>query len=208
MVGLLCVAEDLGGLDIRPAGVLGDAVGDIDSEPVCPSVEPESQDREELGSDLRVFPVQVGLARVKQVEIPLAVVGARPGRTSKDGSPIRGGLVAVVDEVETVSFGASRFGGERSLEPFVVPRAVVWDEVDEHLDAQLVCLSDHRFGVRERAEVGMDVSVVGDVIAAVEQRRRVPRVDPDAVDAEVGEVGKLGPKSGNITGTVAVPIGE
>ena len=36
----------------------------------------------------------------------------------------------------------------------------------------------------------LDVAVVGDVVAGVGHRRRVPRVDPHRVDAEVGQVGQ------------------
>src|SRR5690606_6530329 len=53
-----------------------------------------------------------------------------------------------------------------------------------------------------------DRAVVGDVVAAVGQRRRVPGVDPDGVDAEPGEVVELAAQAGDVAGAVTVPVGE
>ena len=59
----------------QPLG-LDHPVGDVDAKAVDPEVEPEAQDRLELGDDLRVLPVEVGLGAVEEVEVPEAGVGA------------------------------------------------------------------------------------------------------------------------------------
>jgi hypothetical protein len=75
-------------LDVRETWCLDEPVGDIDPEAVDAAVEPELEDRVELGPHLFVLPVEVGLGGVEQVEVPLAVVDPLPRRTSEDGQPV------------------------------------------------------------------------------------------------------------------------
>ena len=66
-------------------------------------------------------------------------------------------------------------GREGRLEPGVPVGHVVGDDVDDRPDAQGERLGDQRLGLRERAERRIDGPVVGDVVAAVGERRDVPR---------------------------------
>src|SRR5690606_21167193 len=59
---------------VRQARRLDQAARDLDAEAVHAAVEPEAQDAAELLVDLRVVPVEVGLAAVEEVQVPLAVV--------------------------------------------------------------------------------------------------------------------------------------
>ena len=68
---------------------------------------------------------------------------------------------------------------------------VVHDEVGDHAHAALVRLRDELPEVLDRAEVGVDLEEVRDVVAAVFERRLVHRQEPDAVDAEPLEVVEL-----------------
>ena len=94
------------------------------------------------------------------------------------------------------------------LEPRVLVGDVVRDDVDDRADAELERLGDERLRLGERAERRVDGAVVGDVVAAVGQRRRVPGVEPDGVDAEVLEVAAGGADAGEVAGAVAVRVGE
>ena len=67
---------------------------------------------------------------------------------------------------------------------------------------------DQRLGLAQRAERRVDVAVVGDVVAAVRLRRRVPRVDPDRVDAQRGDVRQPPADPGEVAEPVAVRVGE
>jgi hypothetical protein len=85
---------------------------------------------------------------------------------------------------------------------------VVRDEVEEDADPPRVGFRDQAVEVCQRAVVGVDVAVVGDVVAPVGVRRRVDRVQPDAVDAEPREVVELVDQAGEIADAVAVRVGE
>src|SRR6202011_2848671 len=74
--------------------------------------------------------------------------------------------------------------------------------------AARVRLRDPRVGVGEGAEGGVDGAVVGHVVAGVGPRGRIPRAEPDRVDAEAGQVRKPGADAGQVTDAVAVAVGE
>ena len=67
----------------------------------------------------------------------------------------------------------------------MLARRVVGHDVDDHPQAEGVGVGDQAVEVGERAEARVDVAVVGDVVAGVGLRRRVERVQPDGVDAEL-----------------------
>lgn len=70
-------------------------MGDIYPESGDTSVCPESQGSEEVFSDVGVIPVQVGLRRVEDVQVVLAVAYRSPGRVAKLSNPVCGRLVLV-----------------------------------------------------------------------------------------------------------------
>jgi hypothetical protein len=71
-----------------------------------------------------------------------------------------------------------------------------------------VRLGDHQVGLGQCSVERFDVAVVGHVVAAIGQWRRIPGVDPDGVDAELGQVWQAVPKAGDVADAVAVPVGE
>ena len=116
--------------------------------------------------------------------------------------------VGAFAEPEQVTFGRSTSGIEGSPEPGVLPRAMVRDEIDEDTELEVVRFGNQRIGVGQRAEVGVDVAIVGDVVAAVEQRRGIPRADPDGVDAELGKIRQPRPNAVEIADAIPVRVGE
>ena len=85
---------------------------------------------------------------------------------------------------------------------------VVHDEVDDHAHAALVRGVDELHEVGEVAELGQHGGVVGDVVAAVAQRRGEERRQPEAVDAEPLEVVQLGGEALEVADAVAVAVLE
>src|SRR5690349_11449472 len=87
-----------------------------------------------------------------------------------------------------VALGRAGRGAARALEPRVLARGVVEHELGDHPQPAAVGLLEQPGEVLARAVVLVDVRVVGDVVAAVPERRWVERQQPDRGDAEVGQV--------------------
>ena len=85
---------------------------------------------------------------------------------------------------------------------------MVHNEVRDHPDPPLVGRLDERVGIADRPVVAVDGHEVGDVVAAVPQRRGVHRQQPDAVDAEPLEVVELLGQAAEVAGAVRVPVVE
>ena len=150
-------------------------MGDVDPEPVHPAFEPEVHRVLELGRHGGVRPVDIRLLGREEVQVPLAraPVGfghPRPGRAAEAADPVVGSLRAVgaaaVAEDEAFALGRAGRRGQGLLEPLVLIGDVVGHEVEQHADPVLVGLGDHRLGIREGPEHGLDVPEIG--------RRRSP----------------------------------
>ena len=87
-------------------------------------------------------------------------------------------------------------------------RAVVRHDVDDRPDAERVALRDQSVSVSQSAEGGVDGAVVGDVVARIGHRGRIPGAEPDRVDAQVPEIGQPGTDASQVAGPVAVAVGE
>ena len=76
---------------------------------------------------------------------------------------------------------------------------MVGNEVDDHLEFQFPGAGQEGIEVVERAEQGVDIAVVADVVAEVGHRRAVEWGQPDRLDAEVGDVVQSGGDAGEVT---------
>ena len=182
----------------------------VEPEAVHAEVEPEPEHLDQRVLDLGVLVVEVGLVR----EEPVPVIGAGlvvpgPVRRLGVGEDDARALVAVhgVRPDVPVSLGVVR-AGARLLEPRVVGRRVVHDQVGDDAHAALVGRLDEVADVLDRAVVGLDREEVGDVVAAVAQRGRVERQQPDAVDAEPLQVVELLDQAAEVARPVAVAVEE
>ncbi len=202
---------------VGQVGVLVEAGGDVDAEAVDAAVQPEAQDPVELGGDLGVAPVPVGLLGGEHVQVPLAgpAVGfgdPGPGGSAEHGVPVVGRLGAVgaaaVGEVEAGPGRAAGGGGEGLAEPGVLAGAVVRDDVEQHLDAEPPRGAHQQVELAEVAEERVDVAVVGHVVAVVVLRRGIEGAQPDPVDAELLQVRQPGPDPGEIADAVTGAVQE
>lgn len=189
------------GADVRQSGLLRQAVRDVDPEPVDAPVQPEPQDVLELGPNLGVFPVQVGLLGREHVQVPGSRAAVRlgdpgPGAAAEVGGPVVGRQFAAPapagHEPEAFALGRSGARGQRGPEPDVLVGTVVGDQVDKHPQSVTVRLGDQLLGLGKGAEERVDVAVVGHVVAAVGHRRGVPGVEPQGVHAEFPQIRQCG----------------
>src|SRR5712671_6441100 len=206
-----------GGRDLRQRRVLDEKGGGVDADAGDAAIEPEAEDLLVLATNVRVIPVQVWLVRREEVEVPLARAAVRVGRASPRRTreirrPARRHLVAVNAaarvEPEPRPLRRSGTGGKGGLEPGVPVRDVIGDDIDDRADPELERLADQGLGLGQGAEGRVDRAIVGDVVAPVLHRRRVPRGEPHGVDAEVTQVRELRADPGQVADPVAVRVGK
>ena len=114
--------------EVGKPGLFDEPVGNIHPKPVDPTVEPEAQNLEKLVSNPGVLPVEVGLRRVEQVQVPLAGcafggVRAGPCRPAKCRLPRVGGFISgcapAVSKNVAVALGAAGIRRQRLAKPGV-----------------------------------------------------------------------------------------
>ena len=98
--------------------------------------------------------------------------------------------------------------GEGRSEPRVLVGRVVGNEVDKDLQPSFVGALDELVEVLERPVLGVDVVVVGHVVAVVLLRRGIERSDPYRVDSQTLEVIETRGDSRQVANAVVVRIGE
>ena len=182
----------------------------VQAEPVDAQVEPEPHHVDHRVADGRVLEVQIRLVREEAVpEVLLADRVEGPvGRLGVDEDDPGIGVAAVVvgPHVE-VAVRAVRIPS-RFLEPLVRIGGVVQHQVGDHPDPAGVRLVEQRDEVLHGAELRQHVPVVGDVVAAVTQRRVVERWQPQAIDAQPGQIVELLDQPAEISGAIAVGVVE
>jgi hypothetical protein len=142
--------------------------------------------------------VQVVLAR-------LAVVRPHPALVARERLGQVGVLGPLVGPHVPVAVGRGRVGPGR-LEPRVLVRGVVHDEVDDDAHAPVVCGAHHFHELPQRAQPGVDAVEVADVVAVVPVRRRVEGHEPQGRHADPGQVVDPVDEAGHVAHAVAVPV--
>jgi hypothetical protein len=202
----------LGVVRVGQGGVLEEARGHVDAEAVDAPVQPEAQHPVELGADLGVAPVPVGLLGGEHVQVPLAVADPGPRGAAEHGVPVVGRLGALgataVGEVEAGAGRAAGLGRQRLAEPRVLAGAVVGHDVEQHPDAEPPGVRHQQVELGEVAEERVDVAVVGHVVAVVVLRRGIEGAQPDPVDAQLLQVRQPRPDPGEIADAVAGAVQE
>ena len=182
----------------------------VQPEAVDAEVQPEPQHLQHRVLHQRVLVVEVGLVGEEPVPVVLAadlVVGpVGPLGVDEDDPGVGVLVVGVGPDVEVAERAVRVAAG--GLEPRVLVAGVVHDQVGDDPDAALVRLLDQLDEVADGAELGQDRGEVGDVVAAVLQRRGVDRQQPDAVDAQPLEVVEALDEAADVAGAVVVGVAE
>ena len=166
----------------------------VEPHAVDAHVEPEVHHLEHRLAHRRLVEVQVRLVGVEAV--PVVGAGHRvPGpvrgfEVLEDDARLAVALGRVAPDVEVARQRARRRAAG-ALEPGVLVGGVVDHQLGDHPQAAAVRLAQEAPEVAAGAVGGMDVGVVGDVVAVVAQRRGVERQQPEGGDAEVRQVVEL-----------------
>ena len=181
----------------------------VHPEPVHPDLEPEAHHLPDLLAHRRVVEVEVGL--VREEAVPVVGLGdGVPGPVrhlgvAEDDPHAAVAVVRVAPDVVVALRAVGRGAG--LLEPGVLVGGVVDHELGDHLEAPRVGAREKGAEVGERAELGVDGAVVGDVVPVVAEGRRVHGQQPDAVDAEVLQVVQPGHEAREVPHAVPVGVG-
>jgi len=188
--------------------VLEDRGDGIEPETIHPQVEPEAHHIPHCGLDLGVAPVEVRLFLEERVIVVLVRPAIElPGRAAEDRGPVVGRPVHPIAPDIPIPFRVGA-GGTRLEEPAMLIGGVVEDQVQDDADVAGVCLVEEGGEVCQRAVLGRDVRVVGNVVAAVQERGWIMRRQPDRIDAETGQVIEPGSHSREVTDAVPVAVRE
>ena len=182
----------------------------VDPEAVDPSFQPETEDPVEFVDHRWVAPVEVGLFGEEQVHVVLArSLVQSPGWATEIGDPVvRRAAVGVRIGPHVVVAVIAVRASEGILKPGVRITGVVGYQVHQNPQSSPVGVDDQVVEVGKGAEAGVDVAVVGDVVAPVGHGRRVERGDPDEVDTQVNQVAEPAADSGQVADAVGVRVGE
>ena len=82
------------------------------------------------------------------------------------------------------------------------------DEFGDDLQAAPLGFDDEAPKILHGAEIGIDVAIVGDVVAVVAAGRRIERQQPQRRDAELLQIAELFGQPGEIADAVIVAVGE
>ena len=194
---------------VRPRHLQHEGRG-VHPEPGHAELQPEGDDLHDLVPDRRFGHVEVGLEVVEAVVVPglgHLVEGPRLLLVAGEHHPLGPvrGFVLRPDVPVPVRRLRVRPGG---LEPRVLIGGVVDDQVHDHPQASVPGLVQELGEVAEAADVRVDAVEVGDVVAVVAVGCRVDGVEPDAGDAQAGQVVEPRDQAGQVTDPVAVRVLE
>ena len=85
---------------------------------------------------------------------------------------------------------------------------MVDDEFDEHLHVALMSGGKEALEVVDSAVAGIDVGVIGDIVAVVSERRRKEGKEPEAGNAEVLEVVETRDEAGKVADAITIGVLE
>ena len=195
---------------VTKLAVFDERVSDVDTEAVDASLKPELKSLLELGTQSGVTPIEVGLFRQEQMAVVLSACFIEgPGWASEVCDPVvgRSAVGCWVTPQVVVAVGTGRVLN-CSSEPPVLVAGVVRNDVEHNSQTEFVRAINQPLHCHQVAEDGLDVDIVGNVVAVICHGRRVARRDPDDVDAQPGEVVQALGDPGQIADSVSGAVSE
>src|SRR5690606_20025990 len=183
----------------------------IEPEAVHPLVQPEMHDLGDGIHDIRVVEIGVWLLRV----VALTVIGAGLRITGPvrllgigENDPRIGVFLVRIAPDIPVPVPRSRPAAARPLEPWMLIGGVVDDQFNDDPKAAPFRLCQEAAEVRHRTEGGIQLAVIGNVIAVVEPRAFVEGQQPKRRHAERLQVIEPAGQTGKIPDAIAGAVGE
>ena len=187
-------------------------IGDgVEAEAVDAGVEPALHHLHQRAHHARIVEIEVRLVREEAVPVELA--GFRiPGPVrflgiGEDDPRALVFLVGVAPDIPVAGAGI-RVRAAGALEPVVLVGRVVDDELGDDPQAALLGFLDEAAEILHRPEIGVDVAIVGDVVAVVAAGGGVERQQPQRGDAEILQIPQFLGQPGKVADAVIVAVGE
>ena len=187
-------------------------IGDgVEAETVDAGIEPALHHLHQRADHARIVEIEVRLVREEAVPVELA--GFRipgPVRLLGIGEDDPRALVFLVGVAPDIPVAGARLriAAAGALEPVVLVGGVIDDEFGDDAQPALLGFLDEALEILHRPEIGIDVAIVGDVIAVVAAGRGIERQQPQRGDAEVLQIAELLGQPGEIADAVIVAVGK
>ena len=185
----------LAGQLARQVRALGNQRNHIHAEAIDAAVKPPVHHVVHRATYGRVLPVEVRLLLRELVQEVLATLRAvLPSGTAKVGAPLVGlgtglaGSGAGTGGTPPIPVGVLIILVFGRFKPGVFIGSVIDNKIHHDLEPALVGLGQQLVHIVERAEQGVDVLVVGDVVAVVVLRGPVDRREPEHIHAKIGKI--------------------
>ena len=169
---------------IGQALFFGDVGDDILAEAVHPHVQPKAEDFLHLLADEGIIHVEVGLLHGEEVEVILPTHFIEcPRLALKIAVPVVGELPIFTGAPPNVVVGVGFDALAALLKPVMLVAGVVHHQVHHQFHPPLMAALQHFLEGLHAAELGVDVHIIGDVVAAVCPGGGVDGGEPNAVTA-------------------------
>ncbi len=177
-VHLLQIVVQVGAVgDNSLIDLLADVVDDVHAKAGNAALKPPVHHLVDLCSNFRIFPVQVRLATVEQMQVVFARQRIeRPGRSTERGCQCVGKATVPGWFPPDVKVAVGIVVGLPGLnEPWVLVRRMIDHKVEHDADAAALCFNHKPVEVGKRTKLRRDVLVVRDIVAVVVHRGGVDR---------------------------------
>ena len=187
-------------------------VGDrVEAETVNAGIEPALHHLHQRAHHARIVEIEVRLVREEAVPVELAGFGV-PGPVrflgvGEDDPRALVFLVCIAPHIPVAGRGV-RIRAAGALEPVVLVGSMVDDEFGDDPQSALFGFLDEAAEILHRPEIGIDVAIVGDIVAVVAPGGGVERQQPQRGDAEILQVPQFFGQPGKVADTVIVAVGK
>ena len=183
----------------------------VQPHPVHAQVQPEPHDLGHGFHHRRIVVVQIRLVREEAVPVILLrhrVPGPIGGfGVGEDDAGFRKFLVVVIPDVEIPLRRTARRAA-RGLKPGMLVGGMVDHQFGDDLQTPRVRLADEGTEVGQGAVLGMNVLVIGNIVAVVPHRRRIERQQPQGVHAQILEIIQALNQAAEIADPIVVTVAK